>query len=96
MPNAIAGQFPAQTLHLKLFKRIKELVPTMLFVCLYSSLYTTFWYSKLLFILQSPLEISQQDIKSSIWHWIVSTRKALSTILATKSHSSLQLKLIFL
>lgn len=31
----------------------------MLCVCQYSSLYTTFWYSKLNSILQSPLEISQ-------------------------------------
>lgn len=62
----------------------------MLCVCLYSSLYTTFLYCKLISILQSPFEISQQGVKSSIWHRIVSTRKALSTILGTKLHSSLQ------
>lgn len=69
---------------------MKELVQRIPYVCLYRSLYTTFWYSKLISILQSPLGISQQDVKSSIWHWIVSTRKALSTVLATKSNSSLQ------
>lgn len=97
MPNAFAGLWiPCINLALKLFKWIKELVPVMLCFCLYSSLYTTFWYSKLICILQSSLEISHQDVKSGIWHWIVSTRKALSTILATKSYSSLQHSLMLL
>jgi len=58
---------------------MKELIPRILSFCIYSSPYTCIWYSKLRSILQNPLEISQQDVKSSIWHWIVSTRKALST-----------------
>lgn len=81
----LSSEFTIQILYLRLFKCSKELIPIMVYFCLYSLPIVISDILNYVGILQSPLEISQQDVKSSVWQWIVSTGKAFSTNISSQN-----------
>lgn len=81
----LSSEFTIQILYLRLFKCSKVLIPIMVYFCLYSLPMVISDILNYVGILQSPLEISQQDVKSSVWHWIVSTGKAFSTNISSQN-----------